>query len=73
MSDIEYNFIQNQLEANNKIRSILEYEISSLFSIIHQKRKWIEQVNNNDKELNLRLNSIREKDKKLVKYYNEIK
>lgn len=71
MSDIEYNFLQNQLEANNRIKSILQFEITSLLNIIHQKRQWIDQMDNNDKELNLRLSSIREKDKKLVKHYNE--
>lgn len=71
MSDIEYNFLQNQLEANNRIKSVLQFEITSLLNIIHQKRQWIDQMESNDKELNLRLSSLREKDKKLVKHYNE--
>lgn len=72
MNDIEYNFIQNQIEANNKVRSILQYEITSLLGIVRQKKLWIDQLDENDKELNLRLGGMANKDKKIVKYYNDL-
>lgn len=67
--NIEYNFITNQINANNQIRSILNHEIATLAGLIHQKKDWLRQTEEQDRELQIRARAIGDKNKTIVKYY----
>lgn len=66
--DLEYNFLHYQFDANNKIRAIVQYEITTLLSLVHQKRQLIDQLDHIDRQNKLRLDAINSKDKILVKH-----
>lgn len=68
MDNLEYNFLQNQLDANNLVRSIIHQEISNLFNIIHQNRGLLDQLDERDKEIRERIQAIGEGNKALVKH-----
>ena len=71
--NIEYNFLLNQINANNQIRSVIQQQISSLLAVVHQNRQWMEQLDENDRQLNLRMNAIGGENKTLVAHSNDYK
>lgn len=68
--NIELNFIHNQIEANNKIISMLHFEMTTLSNLISQKRKWIDEITEQNKQLQHRISSMNNIDKSIVKHYN---
>lgn len=68
--NLEYNFLQNQINSNNQIRSVLQHEITTLMALIHQKRQWIDKIEENDRLLSARMDAIGHKNKTLVHYEN---
>lgn len=69
-NELEINFLHNQINANNQIRSVSQHQIATLLNLVHQQRQFIEQLDNNDRELNLRLNSMNDTNTVIVKHEN---
>lgn len=69
-NDLEYNFINNQIDANRKIQNAMQFEITQLVTIISQKRKWIDELTNVNEQLMNRAQEInKNNDKSLIKHY----
>lgn len=66
--NLEYQFINYQIEANNNIRSFLQNEITKLMMLIQDNRKIINQLDELDRKLNIRANQIGGENKLIVKY-----
>lgn len=65
-NDLEFNFIQNQLNANNQVRAIIQQEITTLLNLVHQKRQWLSQLDEQDRQLNFRANTINDGTNKTI-------
>jgi len=64
----EYQFLSTQIQANNYVKSIIQSDIASLLKLVHEKRRVIDELDNINKELNIKLNAISNENQWIVKY-----
>ncbi len=66
--NLEYNFLMNQLNANNQIRAVLQNYIANALAVVHQQRDLINRLEEQDKQINLRLQAIGSDNKTIVEH-----
>ncbi len=66
--NLELNFLLNQQRANNNIRAFAQQQISHLLSIVHEQRLLVDQLEQQDREINIRINALGIKNKTIVRH-----
>lgn len=69
-SNLEYNYIKNQININENIKNLLKNQISEFMILCHNNRKTIGEIDNVNTRLESKLEEILSKSKTLVKYEN---
>lgn len=56
--NLEYQYLQTQLQSNRYVKSILQHNITQLLNIVSQYGQTIKEIEQHDNELNARVSAI---------------
>jgi len=67
-NNIEYQYLVTELNANEKIKRVLVYEISQMSNMLREKRRFLDEIENHTKQIQERINQLEDKNISLILY-----
>ena len=67
-NNIEYQYLVTELNANEKIKRVLVYEISQMSNMLREKRKFLNEIENHTEQIKERINKLEDKNISLILY-----
>ena len=64
--NLEYQFLNTQLQSNNYIKAVIENDIAQLTQLILQKRQSLREIEDNSRQIGHRIHALSSKNKELV-------
>lgn len=65
-NNIEYQYLVTELNANEKIKRVLVYEMSQMSNMLREKRKFLQEIENHTEQLQERINKLEDKNTALI-------
>lgn len=70
-NNIEYQYLVTEINANEKIKRVLIYEISQMSNMLREKRRFLTEIEEHTNQLNERINSLGLDNQSLILFNNE--